>query len=58
MADTLVSVAREPLFKMVTFCEEAPDPDETLNVSGFGLAVKPTPPLAVPPTFRVTVKVC
>jgi len=55
VADTLVSVAREPLLKMVTFCEVAPDPDATLNVSGFGLALKPTP-VDVPPTLRLTSK--
>src|SRR5258706_5880815 len=40
---------------MLTVCEVAPDPDPTLNGSGFGLAVKPTP-LDVPLTCRVTFK--
>lgn len=49
-----VIVAREPLLKMLTSCDVAPAPDATLNVSGFGVAVRP--PDDVPPTVRLTLK--
>ena len=54
VADTVWMVAAVPLLEMVTVFEVNPDPSATLNVSGFGLALRPTP-VEVPPTLRLTV---
>lgn len=55
--DRFVIVAAVPLLEMVTFCEVNPDPRATLNVSGFGLALRPTP-VELVPTLRMTFKIC